>query len=110
MPIGASRRAMVAIIGLSAAATREARDQMRPAPKSDSPTRKCFSPACIAALASADRKSVVTGKSVSVRVDIGCRRINKKQIKIQQHTITFYSIDNLHHHSSITHQLTIANQ
>src|SRR3546814_12068008 len=28
-----------------------------------------------------DRKSVVSGKSVSVRVDIGCRRIIKKKTK-----------------------------
>src|SRR3546814_18974014 len=29
-----------------------------------------------------DRKSVVSGKSVSVRVDLGCRRIIKKKITI----------------------------
>src|SRR3546814_18092561 len=29
----------------------------------------------------ADRKSVVSGKSVSVRVDLGCRRIIKKKTK-----------------------------
>src|SRR3546814_19376736 len=33
---------------------------------------------CPRALATADRKSVVWGKSVSVRVDIGGRRISKK--------------------------------
>src|SRR3546814_19114624 len=30
-----------------------------------------------------DRKSVVSGKSVSVRVDLGCRRIIKKKNKAQ---------------------------
>src|SRR3546814_13132012 len=34
--------------------------------------------AALASLPTADRKSVVQGKSVSVRVDLGCRRIIKK--------------------------------
>src|SRR3546814_12136869 len=33
-----------------------------------------------------DRKSVVEGKSVSVRLDLGCRRIIKKKTKITQKT------------------------
>src|SRR3546814_17925425 len=37
--------------------------------------------------ASEDRKSVVQGKSVSVRVDLGCRRIPKKKKKTQKITI-----------------------
>src|SRR3546814_19739688 len=42
------------------------------------------------AAASADRKSVVQGKSVSVRVDLGGSRIIKKKTKtkLQKHTLT----------------------
>src|SRR3546814_13948304 len=36
--------------------------------------------------AGGDRKSVVEGKSVSVRVDLGGRRIIKKKIKQQNHS------------------------
>src|SRR3546814_13130467 len=35
-----------------------------------------------------DRKSVVSGKSVSVRVDLGGRRIIKKKKEVQYHTIS----------------------
>src|SRR3546814_17218184 len=35
----------------------------------------------VVAFAGGDRKSVVSGKSVSVRVDLGCRRIIKKKKK-----------------------------
>src|SRR3546814_16491249 len=39
---------------------------------------------------SPDRKSVVWGKSVSVRVDLGCRRVLKKtNIKIYNHTLVY---------------------
>src|SRR3546814_14202860 len=38
--------------------------------------------------ATLDRKSVVSGKSVSVRVDLGGRRINKKKNKEEKHRST----------------------
>src|SRR3546814_14948214 len=38
----------------------------------------------------ADRQSVVEGKSVSVRVDLGGRRIIKKTIQKQKHTDNIY--------------------
>src|SRR3546814_21167623 len=37
---------------------------------------------------SLDRKRVVSGKSVSVRVDLGGRRIDKNKIHIHQHSLT----------------------
>src|SRR3546814_20827943 len=55
-----------------------------------------------------DRKSVVSGKSVSVRVDIGCRRIiNKKQpTHFTPHVLTSSSLTSLlfpiHNSSSIS--------
>src|SRR3546814_18238835 len=39
-------------------------------------------------IARADRKRLVEGKSVSVRVDLGGRRIHTKKTKIQGHTNT----------------------
>src|SRR3546814_13395893 len=42
--------------------------------------------ATLRAIAPADRKSVVKGKSVSVRVDLGVSRIIKKTIEQQPHT------------------------
>src|SRR3546814_18886766 len=42
----------------------------------------------------ADRKSVVKGKSVSVRVDLGGPRINKKNKTAQQQSLECYSIYN----------------
>src|SRR3546814_13551274 len=53
-----------------------------------SPTRTCV-----------DRKSVVLGKSVSVRVDLGGRRIIKKKIiqkRIDRYVRKTYSKDTLH--------------
>src|SRR3546814_14191386 len=47
----------------------------------------------------ADRKSVVSGKSVSVRVDLGGRRLIKQKNNIQQQLTTTYK-HTLDHHIS----------
>src|SRR3546814_19030031 len=52
------------------------------------------------AIDQADRKSVVEGKSVSVRVDLGGRRIIKKKLKIIVH-IRVYTENNLQHRPKI---------
>src|SRR3546814_15794233 len=43
------------------------------------PMKRMAAPAEIAQAAVLDRKSVVSGKSVSVRLDLGCRRFIKKK-------------------------------
>src|SRR3546814_21180840 len=43
-----------------------------------------------------DRKSVVSGKSVSVRVDLGGRRIIKKKNKLTQQHLNIINIHNNH--------------
>src|SRR3546814_16368249 len=51
---------------------------------------------------STDRKSVVSGKSVSVRVDLGGRRIIQKKTTTQKHHSTPYALTikkNLRHHT-----------
>src|SRR3546814_17959232 len=58
-----------------------------------------------------DRKSVVSGKSVSVRVDLGGRRIIKKKNKHKKH-IHSYNIQNIRlhdNHSIITLHITHLN-
>src|SRR3546814_15882446 len=45
-------------------------------------------PACPCPRHGQDRKSVVEGKSVSVRVDLGGRRIIKKKIQYTEHSYT----------------------
>src|SRR3546814_11262606 len=55
----------------------------RPAQRPDAPTRRH------ASREAEDRKSVVSGKSVSVSVDLGGRRIIKKK-QINQWTRTYY--------------------
>src|SRR3546814_16070680 len=51
-----------------------------------------------------DRKSVVSGKSVSVRVDLGGRRIIKKK-NIHGNTYILKILITLIYHNSILHQL-----
>src|SRR3546814_14878721 len=57
-------------------------------------------------MADKDRKSVVEGKSVSVRVDLGGRRILKKK-KQQQHKHQNYMNN---HHKSLNKTFTSKNQ
>src|SRR3546814_21086368 len=52
---------------------------------SDSSTSSGWQTRTTSQPASRDRKSVVSGKSVSVRVDLGGRRIIKKKIKEKKH-------------------------
>src|SRR3546814_14361213 len=61
-------------------------DLATPGPVSSLHRRRCHRPASDGqrADACADRKSVVKGKSVSVRVDLGGRRIIKKNIHIHK--------------------------
>src|SRR3546814_12434125 len=52
-------------------------------------------PAVAVTLGLEDRKSVVSGQSVSVRVDLGVRRIIKKNIN-NNYTYCRYTISNIH--------------
>src|SRR3546814_11428424 len=66
---------------------RDLRQSFLPREKSPLPRSPACSPLHYAAGGSGDRKSVVEGKSVSVRVDLVGRRIPKKKIKIRDHKI-----------------------
>src|SRR3546814_19582678 len=74
-----ARRSPKSVAGLRLrASTRRAGFRTRPAGRGDfsDRRRRAARPSCRYAL---DRKSVVSGKSVSVRVDLGGRRIIKKK-------------------------------
>src|SRR3546814_17586582 len=56
--------------------------------------KKCIPSTSPGRLVAVDRKSVVEGKSVSVRVDLGCRRIIKKQNNQKTEDLTHNKIIN----------------
>src|SRR3546814_15043543 len=80
-PVGAASAAPTGI----ASATADARHRWITAWRAPRPLRRSSAPRPAVAQREPDRKSVVEGKSVSVRVDLGGRRIIKKKTMRERH-------------------------